>query len=427
MVLHRSDGFHMPLFKRLFGSVAEASTKPNTSGDDREKRRTSRQLVKPVSGPLSSLSEITASFLRPPVDGAALLEDVTAAVRRHVVLADDFARTNALFVLHAHAHDAARISPVLALTSPVIGCGKTTALAVLAELTPQPLFIGNLTPAGLYRTVNGKKSTLLIDEAESGLLGNRVLLSLLNSGHRRAGARVLRADGIFEVYCPKVIALVGELPAALRDRAISIGLERKRPDETVAPLNAAAIAHLQELSQRAASWAEQQFEKLAAANPVLPAGLNNRHADNWGSLLSIADAAGGRWPDLARSLAVCAMSHAEAQRSPGVALLYDLRAIFRALQIDRLATADIVEMLPDRGDGQWDNYHRGRPITASDIARLLRPFGIRPSTMRFGQTTAKGYLVADFQNAFGRYLSPLPTQAAPAPANVTPASPQKPL
>ena len=371
------------------------------------------------------LADITASFRSVPVDGAVLLDDITAAIRRHVVLADDFAATTALFVLHGHAHDAARISPVLAVTSPVIGCGKTTALAVLAELMPRPLFVSDLTPAGLYRTITGAKSTLLIDEAESGLLGNRALLSLLNSGHRREGARVLRADGIFDVYCPKVVALVGELPVALRDRAVSIALERKRPDETVVPLNAAAIANLHELSMRAASWAKQQYDQLAAANPAVPVGLANRRADNWGSLLSIADAAGGRWRELARSVAVRATRHDEAPWSPGIALLSTLRAIFRALRTDRLATAEIVDLLPNGEDGPWDSYHHGRPITANDVAGLLRPFGIRPGTLRFGQTTAKGYLLGDFQDAFARYLPPLASM--PVAADVTPSSPHKPL
>jgi len=32
------------------------------------------------------------------------------------------------------------------------------------------------------------------------------------------------------------------------------------------------------------------------------------------------------------------------------------------------------------------------------------PFGVHPKTIRFGDKTAKGYLLADFEDAFARYV-----------------------
>jgi len=89
--------------------------------------------------------------------------------------------------------------------SPDIGCGKTTMLSVLAELTPAPLFVSDLTPAGLYRAITRAKHTLLSDEGDTMLSGNTPLRRLLNSGHCRDGARVLRADNAFDTWCPKVL------------------------------------------------------------------------------------------------------------------------------------------------------------------------------------------------------------------------------
>jgi hypothetical protein len=237
------------------------------------------------------------------------------------------------------------------------------------------------------------------------LLG-KSLRSLLNSGYRRDGARVLRSDGTFDVYCPKIVAQVGELPASLGDRAVVIGLKRKRPNETVASLDKAAIARLNALAAHAATWSSQQFDRLAAADPVLPNGLTDRCADSWGTLVAIADAAGGRWPELARSLALRAAA-ARTEESASILLLADLRAILRGLRTDRLATSEIVEWLAEREDRPWANYHRGqRPFTANDVAKLLRPFNIGPKTVRFGDTTAKGYILDDLQDAFDRYLPP---------------------
>jgi hypothetical protein len=62
-----------------------------------------------------------------PVDGAALLSEMTAAVLRYVVMEVGSAEIVALWVLHAHALDAFRISPRLAITSAEKRCGKTTA------------------------------------------------------------------------------------------------------------------------------------------------------------------------------------------------------------------------------------------------------------------------------------------------------------
>ena len=45
-----------------------------------------------------------------------------------------------------------------------------------------------------------------------------------------------------------------------------------------------------------------------------------------------------------------------------------------------------------------------RPITQARVARLLRPFGIRPMKLRFGTTTANGYTKRMFADAWSRYL-----------------------
>ena len=54
----------------------------------------------------------------------------------------------------------------------------------------------------------------------------------------------------------------------------------------------------------------------------------------------------------------------------------------------------------------WPDFGRGKPITASGVARLLKPFGVRPKSIRTGTGTQKGYEMADFEDAFARYLLP---------------------
>ena len=46
----------------------------------------------------------------------------------------------------------------------------------------------------------------------------------------------------------------------------------------------------------------------------------------------------------------------------------------------------------------------GKAITANGLARLLAPFGIKPGTIRTAGSTPKGYHIAQFEDAFARYL-----------------------
>jgi hypothetical protein len=61
-------------------------------------------------------------------------------------------------------------------------------------------------------------------------------------------------------------------------------------------------------------------------------------------------------------------------------------------------------------------------LTPHGLARLLKPFGIRPATLRFQKEgksgdnpsiTDKGYLRSQFEDVFSRYLPP------PAPPDLT--------
>ena len=103
------------------------------------------------------------------------------------------------------------------------------------------------------------KPTLLIDEADTFLHDNDELRGVLNSGHARAGAYVVRTVGdthepeVFRTWAPKAIALIGKLPATLASRAVHIELKRLAPGETVEPLRLHQLDNLQPLQRQAAS------------------------------------------------------------------------------------------------------------------------------------------------------------------------------
>ena len=344
-----------------------------------------------------------------PVDGAALLDKLAQTINKYVSLPRFAAETVALWTIHAHAHDTSFISPILATTSPVLGCGKTTLLMLLSALTPRALPVSNLTAASLFRAVEKWRPTLLIDEADTYLKENQELRGLLNSGHNKGASWILRCVGEdheprkFSTWCGKAIALIGKLPATLASRSIHIEMRRLGPGEQVAMLRADRLGQVEPLRQMAWRWTCDNDEALRNADPRMPASLRGRAADNWRPLLAVADLAGGEWPAKARQ-AAAALETGDDAEGLGILLLRDLRELFDECETDRLPSEDIVKALTGMEDRPWPEYRRGKPITQRQLATLLKGFGIEPRTLRLDDgRRCKGYLGEDFADAFSRY------------------------
>ncbi len=343
-----------------------------------------------------------------PVNGAKLLDGITDVARAHLVLPNGAAELLALWVLHAHAHDCFDISPVLAITSPTPECGKTTCLTLLGALVPRPCPASNITAAALFRAVEKWQPTLLIDEADTFLKSSDELRGILNSGHQRSSAYVIRTVGDdheprqFRTWAPKAVALIGKLPATLASRAIHIELRRKTACESVERLRSDRHDHLESLRRQAARWVADNAINLRAADPVTPEALSGRAGDNWRPLIVIADLARGEWPMRARRIAQELGGRSE--QPAGIMLLEDIRRVFIEDGSDQLFSKEMARKLSEMEDRPWPELHQGKPITAPQIAKLLQPFGIRPRTLRKGTDTAKGYKLKDFGDAFMRYV-----------------------
>lgn len=343
------------------------------------------------------------------VDGEVLLVDLTETFNRFLALPDGAAVGLALWAVHAHAHDASPVSPVLAVTSPEKRCGKTTLLELLSALVPRPLPASNLTPAVVFRAVEKWHPTLLVDEADTFLRRGDELRGVLNSGHRRSLAFVPRCVGddhevrTFRTWAPKAVALIGELPDTLADRSIEIRMRRRAPGEEVERLRLDALTKLEPLRRRGWTWARTHEDQLRKADPQMAEGLHDRERDNWRPLLAIADAAGGPWPDRARE---AARKLSEAERddaSLGTRLLADVRSILDDHPSDRIRSRTLVERLVALEESPWSEF-KGRELSTVSLASFLRSFDISSKDYRFPTGTYKGYAEAAFEDAFRRYL-----------------------
>src|SRR5262245_60223064 len=130
--------------------------------------------------------------LADPVDGAALLNNLQQVFRRYIILPRGADIALPLWVLHAWTVDAGDVSPLMILVSPTKRCGKTSVLIVLYFLTPRSELSSNITTPALFRYIEDVRPTLLIDEADSFVKDNEELRGILNSGHTKAAAHVIR-------------------------------------------------------------------------------------------------------------------------------------------------------------------------------------------------------------------------------------------
>jgi hypothetical protein len=382
------------------------------NGDDAEPRRRRREKPQGQAVVLSDPEPWPE-----PVDGAELLTELAATFSRFLALPSDAEpETAALWVVHAHAHDAAEASALLAVTSPAPRCGKTRFLTLLGALVPRPLPTSDISPAALYRTIERERPTLLVDEADD--IGDeecaRELRRILRAGYTHMTAYIVRCEGdnheprTFSVWCPKAVALVGRLRGALGDRAIEIRMRRRRRDEPIARLRASRIAkELEPLRRRCARWARDHADALRAADVAIPPELDDRAAELWGPLLAIADQAGGTWPQRARraALALSAGMVRTDDDDAGTLLLADLRDLYTDRGgAEELTTAEILEYLHTAPERPWAAWHHGRPLSDQGLARLLRPYGVHSRNLRTGALVRKGYRRDDLVDAWDRYL-----------------------
>lgn len=347
------------------------------------------------------------------VDGAALLNAIATLLRTFVVFGDPkYADALALWILHTYAMDLWFISPLAVVNSPTMQCGKTTLLQIVAHLVSRALATSNITPAALFRAVEKYRPTLILDEAETFLKDNDELRGLVNAGHTRKTAIVIRTVGeshdpaAFSTWCAKFLALIGRLPGTLMDRAIVIPMRRRLAGERVERLRLDQLERrCLPLQRQAVRWVADQTGALSQTDPDMPPALRDRPADNWRTLVAIADVAGGDWPLRSRAAATL-LAPERGEDDASATLLADIREAFKAEgNPEVIASAAIVDRLVALDDRPWAEWSHGRPLSTAKLARMLATYGVHPAgTIRIGSKTAKGYRYAAFDDAWTRYL-----------------------
>ena len=340
------------------------------------------------------------------VEGASLLADITAEIRRYIVLPEHAAIASALWILHTYVIKAAYISPILAIQSPQKRCGKSQLLTILNALANRGLMVANLSLAALYRAMDKYRPTLLIDEADAFLDEAEEMRGIINAGHSRATARKLRVGGenkneleIFDSFGPKAIAGIGKRQDTIADRSIIIPLRRRLKGEVVEVLRQDRLDY-RDIKERCAGWASQNLDELLKSDPDMPE-LHDRAQTNWRPLIAIANLCG--WEDKARNAAI-ALTESDSDETAAVMVLEDIKNLFTKLNVKKLSSADIVDALHKMEERPWPEWKLGKPITQRQLARLLAPFDIKPKVIDFAGDKKRGYEIERLTDAFSRYI-----------------------
>jgi len=351
-------------------------------------------------------------------DAPTPADTVRAMLESYLSLAPHEYVAVTLWIVHTHIFDAFMVTPRLLLSSPVRGCGKTTLLDVAERLVARAEKSDNMSAAAIYHALQGIPCTLLLDEADNlEMSAKAVLRAVLNAGYRRGGAvsRMHRCELVrFPVFAPVALAGIGTLTLPLMSRSLVIHMRRANPQmmKSLRRFDVADTADLDVVYSHIVHWIKDARLNL---NPEMPDELHGRMADNWRPLLAIADACSPAWSALAREAAI-AFARNDQDEDLGVLLLWHIRQIFDAREVDRIGSKDLVRELIalDSADGMWGE-HRGvtgserpRRLTPNALSRLLRPFGIKPRVLWPLERTpasksARGYLRADFEPIWASY------------------------
>ena len=361
--------------------------------------------------------------------------------------------------------------PLLTISSPDKRCGKTRYQTLIGWMSVKPLSASNISSAAVYRTVEEYHPTLLLDEADTFIRDNEELRGIINSGHTRDKAYVIRCNPVtmkperFSSWCPKSIALIGNLPGTLADRSIEIRMERKKRRQRVAPLRATTPEKRKELMRKILRWYADYGNRLAPLDPATLDLLNDRSADNWAPILQVANLIGNPCKDAAyaamKKLASGTNGEHETEtqnEDPATALLTRLRGVFydsfldpvknaaesaarargesepdaeaagkesadiflkRILadvrsridagcpdknQLIFIPTTEILDKLNEDKEAPWFGWSKGKSegLGHEKLSRMLRPYGVK--SIRLKRSTPHGYTLESLLPVFERYL-----------------------
>lgn len=358
------------------------------------------------------------------VNGKALLKQLELVIKRYVALDDSACLVTALWVFMSYAAKAFRHLPVLAVTSPEFGCGKTTLLFLLQFLCRRAL---GLRGTGFARLCRGhqaqdkynydeeSRETLLIDEAQTVFSNIQALERLETSfDSYELGVITLAQEELVRSRRRGASALAYRekpLPGRLASRCVHIDLQRQLPGEALHGreelLSEDVLGELTLLRSMIRRWAADNIDGLKHT-PIPSLGWADPRADDvWRPLVKIAFAI-DRNTGAALLATASDFVHETEDASAGKDLLSCIGHVIKELPSSAINSTELCNRLCENADWPW----KTRGLNTTTLARLVRPYGIRPSKPGRieggGGKVLRSYRREDVEKALARYLNTQP-------------------
>jgi hypothetical protein len=312
------------------------------------------------------------------------------------------------------------------ITSKTKRAGKTRLSEIISFAASQPMNFSSMTPSTLFRVINPDPKkyyppsdpfippTIIFDEAESlSSEAAGTMRSVLNAGYRK-GQSVPRTIGQqviqFQVYCPKVFILIGDVYDTLRDRSIIIDMKRGDSPKRFLYDEAQREGAVLRAEIKASLQAPAPDEIDSAYHNQRAQFLSDRDEEIWLPLFAICKTfAPNRLRELQRiAVDLSAMKTADKKAYKNLDLFeskseqneYAERAAIDLLAVingeKAISTAEAVAKLRDLDLSPWRTY-RGGGIDQHLLSDLLAGIGIPSVNVRFGKSVLKGYRKLDVQ------------------------------
>ena len=334
----------------------------------------------------------------------------------HIVCNDAGAIAITLWIFFSWCIDVAYIAPIAWINAPEKRCGKTQLATLMGRMSKRSIMASNVSQSALFRTIERYKPTFVIDEADSFFHGDMDLKNIINCGFSRDNPYVWRCVGDnhepipFDVFGAKIISGIGKLPSTVMDRSISLTLRRALPTEKRQRVKDIPKATTETIKAKLARWADDNMDRVATSKPKLPETIYNREFDTWEILFQIANTLGDDWLKLVTNACLAITQTDSKEPSENEELLTDIKAIFELQAVDSMATRDLLTALIGAdSDGltkRWATSNKGQPMTDRQLAKRLKDFEIKSSKInKPNETQKRGYYLADFADAFKRYLA----------------------
>jgi hypothetical protein len=106
----------------------------------------------------------------------------------------------------------------------------------------------------------------------------------------------------------------------------------------------------------------------------------------------------GAWFQKAVSAIKTVVANRTETETKHIQLLRDIKTVFDQTQQDALPSKELLTKLKQLDESPWDD------LTERTLAKMVKPFEVKPKVIRWGDKTPRGYDRQSFDDPWRRYL-----------------------